>query len=127
MLGSRDAVIDQGIVGEHFDQPIRRRIECKHACKNAARRLKKELGVWCCLGMIGKKLSAMKRRSARSSHRWHRRFLYQTPVRTSRIERIQNDVCFGVVMMLNELSDRVITNNRFEASATRNLGQGVGA
>src|SRR5688572_15214710 len=119
VLCTHYTLIDQGFVGEHFDQLIWRRIGGQHTSKNAPRRFHKKLTGLRGVRMIGEE-TLRDKLSLRSVNvfAFSVDFSRRTPVTRSCIQRVQNNVAAGVVMALGKFAGGVVTNEGLKASAT---------
>src|SRR5690349_8031311 len=110
MFCSGNAVIDEFILRQHFDNPLRMRIEHQHLGEDVARRLDEELCVK--REMIGKWKEALSDElPSRSGFITPGSLIRRHPVRETRIERIQDDVLIRIEVFLNELARRVVNDD----------------
>src|SRR6185369_7118143 len=116
------ASVNQRLVGEHLHQPFRRWLERQQVSEDAACCLVKKLCRGRGVGMIRKETFGDEialRGTGLVSNILD--LVDWIPVRAARIKRVQDDVSFGIVMLLQKLAYRVIDDDCLELFAARDL------
>ena len=106
------AIIDQVILRQHFDNPLRMRIEHQHLGEDASRGFDKELSVR--REVIGEWKEALRDElSCRCGFITPGSFIRRHPVRAARIQRIQDNIFVRIEVFLDELARRIVNDDCF--------------